>query len=147
MEGLACGTALLHYFLSRGTVKEDLPFLLGVAAAQINLPVTLVILMPINNQLHNEEQCRKEGKISLSGRKLRKFECLKFEFKIFECEKEVLKKELKDFEKSGSSYSDNEDYLAFKQNLIKSMIRKLKVLELEASVTGTKKEVNLRNHS
>ena len=72
MESLACGTALLHYLLSRGTAKEDLPFLLGVVAAQINLPITLLILMPINNQLHNEEQCQKEGKIYLSGRKLRR---------------------------------------------------------------------------
>ena len=70
MEGLACGAALFHYLLSRGTSKEDLPFLLGVAAAQLNLPVTFGILMPINNQLHNEEQCRKEGKISSSGRKV-----------------------------------------------------------------------------
>ena len=31
------------------------------------------------------------------------------------------------------------------QNLVKSMIKKLRVLELEASVTGTKKEINLLN--
>ena len=37
-------------------------------------------------------------------------------------------------------------YLA-KQNLIKSMIRELRVLELGASVTGAKKEKNLINSS
>ena len=62
-------------------------------------------------------------------------------------ERETLEKELKDFEKSGSSYFDNDEYLVWKTNLMKSMIRKLRVLELEASVTGTKKERNPLNSS
>ena len=37
--------------------------------------------------------------------------------KSLNAEREILEKELKDFEKSGSSYFDNEDYLACKTKL------------------------------
>ena len=64
--------------------------------------------------------------------------------KFLNAEREILKEVVKDFKKSGSSYFDNEGYLAFKTKLgKKSMMKKLRVLELEASVTGTKKEKNL----
>ena len=42
-------------------------------------------------------------------------------------EREILEKELKDFEKSGSSYPDNEDYLACKSKLDKVMITSVSV--------------------
>ena len=66
--------------------------------------------------------------------------------KSLNVERKILEKELKDFKISGSSYFDNEVYLAFKTKLNKkSMIKKLMVLELETSVTDTKKGENLLN--
>ena len=46
-----------------------------------------------------------------------------------------------------SSYFDNEDYLACKTKLDKIYDKRVEVLELEASVTGTKKEKNLLSSS
>ena len=65
--------------------------------------------------------------------------------KSLNAEREILEKELKDFEKSGSRYFDNEDYLACKTEL--DQICDKRVLELGASATGTKKEKNLLNSS
>ena len=64
-------------------------------------------------------------------------------------EREILEKELKvkDFEKFGLSYFDNEDYLPCKTRLDKIYDKKVEVLESGASATGTKKEKNLLNSS
>ena len=43
----------------------------------------------------------------------------------FNAEREILEKELKDFEKSGSSYFDNEDYLACKTKVDKIYEKKV----------------------
>ena len=67
--------------------------------------------------------------------------------KSLNVERQIFENGLKDFEKSGSSYLDNESYLASKKKLTKSMTRKLRVLELQASATCTKKEKNLLNSS
>ena len=47
-------------------------------------------------------------------------------------EREILEKELKDFEKSGSGYSDNEDYLACKTKLDKTCDKKVEVLRIRS---------------
>ena len=80
-----------------------------------------------------------------------RLELLKFEIRHFSiafsknlpkslnAERKILEKNLTDFQISGLSYFDNEDYLACNTKLI--------VLELGASVTGMKKEKNLLNSS
>ena len=47
-------------------------------------------------------------------------------------EREILEKELKDFKKSGSSYFDNEDYLARKTKLEKIYDKKLEGLRIRS---------------
>ena len=88
------------------------------------------------------------------GRNIMKFEIRQFSItfsknlsKFLNAEGEILEKELKDFEKSGSSYFNNDDYLACKTKLDKIYNKNLRVLELEARVTGSKKEKNLLNSS
>ena len=80
-----------------------------------------------------------------------RLELLKFEIRRFSiafsknlpkslnAERKILEKNLTDFQISGLSYFDNEDYLACNTKLI--------VLELGASVTGMKEEKNLLNSS
>ena len=57
----------------------------------------------------------------------------------------LLERSAKVLKKTGSFFSGNKDYIACKTNLIISLIRKLRDLELEES--GTKKEKNLINFS
>ena len=47
-------------------------------------------------------------------------------------EREILEKELKDFEKSGSSYFKSEDYLACKKKLDKIYDKKLEGLRIRS---------------
>ena len=46
--------------------------------------------------------------------------------------REILEKELKDIEKSGSSYFDNEDYLAYKTKLDKICDKKVEGLRIRS---------------
>ena len=50
--------------------------------------------------------------------------------KLLNAEREILEKELKDFEKSGSSYFVNEDYLACKTKLDKIYDKKVQGLKI-----------------
>ena len=52
--------------------------------------------------------------------------------KSLNAEREILEKELKDFEKSGSSYFDNEDYLACKTKLDKIYEKKVEGLRIRS---------------
>jgi len=61
LHGASVVTGLAHYLLTRGTSNEDLPFLMASLAGELSLPYTLAVLMPINNQLDDEEQCKKQG--------------------------------------------------------------------------------------
>ena len=52
--------------------------------------------------------------------------------KSLNAEREILEKELKDFEKSDSSYSDNEDYLSCKTKLDEIYGKKVKGLKIRS---------------
>ena len=67
--------------------------------------------------------------------------------KSLNAEREILEKELKMISKNPVQVTLIQVIQPLKQNLIRSMIRKLRVIELEGSVTGTKKEENLLNSS
>ena len=54
-------------------------------------------------------------------------------------EREILKKELKNFEKSGSGYFDNEDYLACKTKFNKVYDKKVQGLRIKSKCDWYKK--------
>ena len=74
------------------------------------------------------------------GRNIMKFEIRQFSItfsknlsKFLNAEGEILEKELKDFEKSGSSYFNNDDYLACKTKLDKIYNKKLEGLRIRST--------------
>ena len=67
--------------------------------------------------------------------------------KSLNAEEEILEKELKYFEKSSSSYSDNDDYLACKTKLDKIYDKKVEGLRITSKCDCHEKGENLLNSS
>ncbi|XP_057295806.1 uncharacterized protein LOC130624249 isoform X1 [Hydractinia symbiolongicarpus] len=58
VHGAGVLAAVGHYLLTRGTDNEDLPFLLSQLIGELNVPITFGIIMPVNNQLHDQDDCK-----------------------------------------------------------------------------------------
>ena len=67
--------------------------------------------------------------------------------KSLNAEGEILENELKYFEKSSSSYSDNDDYLACKTKLDKIYDKKVEGLRITSKCDCHEKGENLQNYS
>ncbi|XP_057295807.1 uncharacterized protein LOC130624249 isoform X2 [Hydractinia symbiolongicarpus] len=61
VHGAGVLAAVGHYLLTRGTDNEDLPFLLSQLIGELNVPITFGIIMPVNNQLHDQDDCKTKG--------------------------------------------------------------------------------------